>query len=161
MAAIPAAGAAQAPPAPPPAPDLTAEVAGLRQSVEELVALLRDYRADQQLELLMKRLELAGTQLVPVRQELAKVRGEKDLAAQEVERLETLRETFEQQRGDDEENEERWAMMLEQFEGQLRAAKDKVFALEQRQLTLEAEMAEERQKVDLLEDLIDRELGLR
>src|SRR5712675_1574548 len=82
-----AAVAQSAPATPAAAPTLQTEVANLDRSVQELLALLREYLGRQQTDLLFRRVELSLQRTSPLEQERREIRAHKAADEDELKRL--------------------------------------------------------------------------
>lgn len=156
-----------APPASPsPAESLEQEVRQLNRSVQELVALLRDYLARQDVDLLLKRVEIGLQKIGPLNQELASLRAQ-NLADEEQlgknRSALTAIQTREAEGGaspdpqvttDD-------ATRKVQLDAEIKRLRRRISATEQRIVEVEGKLAQEQRDLQQWETLIDRRLGQR
>jgi flagellar biosynthesis chaperone FliJ len=162
LALIPAAPAT-AQTATDPAPKLVKEVAALRKTLEEAVALLDRALAHQRTELLLKRLDLKERRVVPLESELRSARDALDASGNEVEQFEQMLDEAEQQiseeirDGADRENSES-RVLKQNLEQALAHVRRNLESDEDRVRRLEDELAERLEEIEILEDSLQERL---
>ena len=139
--------------------ELVEHVAGLQRSVDRLVDLLAYYLEHQEADLLLKRIELRERRLAPIEGELRKARREvvelntqldqlREMAAEE-ERL--LRETI---RDVDDDYSKQIRSQLAQLGRAISMEESRLEDLEMRVRDLEDELAEGREELEILDELL-------
>jgi hypothetical protein len=138
---------------------LVEEVAGLNRSLERLVVLLEGSLANQQVDLLLKRIDLKERRLAPLSAELREAEKSAVRAASEIRRIEEMRDQQERQisrdvrEGNDRPDTDARRMMQKieaTFEYQSSRAEDE----QARARRLEDELAEGREEIIILEELL-------
>jgi flagellar biosynthesis chaperone FliJ len=172
-AALTAAAAVAAPQAPadaPPSPSPADPAAGLQEvnrTLREIAALLREYLERQQIDHLMKRIELQHRSLAPLEDELRRQRAERDGVASEMKALSAhqalMRERLDEEevQGAAAEQQDDWRMQVRQIEVRLALETEKVGALDQRIADLEADLAGRQAEIRAWEEMLDEAMGLR
>ncbi len=149
-----------------PAPTIEGELARLNRTLERIVGLLERQVEGQQLELTMRRIEVASSLSRSLAEELRRAREQR--AAHEEERtrvqgrLASLAEAIE---SGDESVFGTSPAQLKQYTDQmgleLKLATDRIRDLDLRIAELENELASRRQEIRAWQDLVDRRLGGR
>jgi septum formation inhibitor MinC len=141
---------------------LQEQMADLNRSVQELVALLHQYLGNQQVDLLIKRVELGRQKASPLAQELRELRARRSADAERLAQLRTAQAAQGEQperTGTSEEEEREAAVRETMLEGELKLLKGRIAQADQRIAELENELMEEERNIRSWEALIDRRLG--
>ena len=158
-----AAARAQAAPQPSPAASgsLEQEVIQLDRSLQELVSLLREYLARQEVDLLLKRVALGLQKMGPLNQELESLRARKAADDEKLSQLRTARAALpvpDIQSGTNPEASEEGEIRRMQLDAEIARLKRRVSEADQRIMELENTLAEEQRELRQWEAEIDRRL---
>jgi len=152
-------------PSPSPTGSLEQEVTKLNRSVQELVALLREYLARQEVDLRLKRVELGLLKMGPLNQELTSLR-EKKSADEEL--LGQLRSTLTAlQASEAEDGTSLGGVVTDdatrkvRVEEEIKRLKRRMPETEQKIAEIESELAQEQRNLQLWETEVDRRLKQR
>jgi len=149
---------------PPSAPRaLEQEVLKLNGSLQELIALLREYLARQDVDLLLKRVEIGLQKIGPLDQELRSLREKKAADAEELSQLRTAMtalQALEPQDRTDSENPTD-AVRKIQMEGEIKRLGRRISDTEQRIIETENALVQEQQSLQQWEMEIDKRLRPR
>jgi len=141
------------------------ELARLNQTMREISDLMRTYIVRQEVDMIMKRIELHRRYLTPLEDELRKARAGKESAEDEIERMEVviaeLEEVIARDDSGDEQTANHLRMEKDRLAINLKQLKDRRWTLEQRIIELENELISRRHEIQDLEDIADEQLGLR
>lgn len=144
---------------------LQAELARINQSMAQLVALLRESMERQDLEIVLKRVELHHLALAPIHEELYSARATKLSLEEEQMRLQSVLDELEEQAGLGDSSvlpaldAEKQAMKRD-LEVQLKFLKGRVASAEQRVADLENELRDGQREIKTLEGILDERLRL-
>jgi chromosome segregation ATPase len=154
--------AAQAPPAAPADP-VAAELARLNATLEEIVTLLRRQGDNDELALVIKRVELAEARLAEAERRLAAAEGNRrslETEGTQIElRLKMMASEIEQRGGDVPAAEVE--AMTTAMEAELRRMRQRAGEVASEIAALEGEVATRRREVEEWKTLLDRRLGSR
>jgi len=150
-----------------PAAGSSAELARLNRSMQELVDLFAVYLERQQVELLMRRIELKTRRLTVQEEELQATRSHQESVEEELTMLKGMVERLEANARDSDETPgletsagDAERRMLEEVESRVELLEDKRWRLEQKALDLDSVIERQRREIDAWEEIVDRELGL-
>lgn len=164
---VPAAAALAAETAPEdPHRSVVRELAGLNRTLQQIQGVLERLLVQQELDLLMKRIDLKARRLAPLQSELRGIRGSIESTNGEMKRsgafkkqlqaeLERYRELRRDTNGSAEER------SLQDVESEIDLIEERLETLQRRQIEVEDELAARRQEIQFLEDALDERLGLR
>ncbi|HYU35488.1 MAG TPA: hypothetical protein VEW48_25320 [Thermoanaerobaculia bacterium] len=165
-----AGSAARAQPAPQSSPSsagtLEQEVAKLDRSVQELVALLREYLAHQDVDLLLKRVELGLQKMGPLNQELTSLQARQSADEEQLGQLQSALTALQARELQSEASPDPQvttddATRKIQMEAEIKRLKRRIAETEQRISEDENELTEEQRNVQQWESVIDKRLGQR
>ncbi|HEX3126008.1 MAG TPA: hypothetical protein VH394_01645 [Thermoanaerobaculia bacterium] len=139
---------------------LEQEVINLDRSLQELVSLLREVLARQEVDLLFKRVELGLQKMGPLNQELADLRSRKAEDDAKLSQFRTAMAALQVPDTSPEASEEGEVRRM-QLEAEIARLKRQTSESGQRIAELENALAEEQQDVERWEAEIDRRLGRR
>jgi chromosome segregation ATPase len=138
---------------------LVREVAGLNRSVERLVSMLSTYLDNQQVELLLKRIDLKERRIAPIADDLRDVESAVfDSKSQLMHMQDMLRDEEDRLRNeirdgvDQPDSETR--LMIEQYERAIQADTARLDGLDRRLRRLEDELAEGREEIAILDEML-------
>ena len=142
------------------------ELAGLNRTLQQIQGVLERLLVQQELDLLMKRIDLKARRLAPLQSELRGIRGSIESTNGEMKRsgafkkqlqaeLERYRELRRDTNGSAEER------SLQDVESEIDLIEERLETLQRRQIEVEDELAARRQEIQFLEDALDERLGLR
>jgi chromosome segregation ATPase len=138
---------------------LVQEVAGLNRSVQQMVNMLSAHLDYQQVELLLKRIELKERRIAPIAGDLREVEHAVfDAKNQLMHMQEMLRDEEDRLKNeirdgvDQPESETR--LMIEQYERAIEADTARLDGLERRMRRLEDELADGRDEIEILDDTL-------
>ena len=140
------------------APALIEDVAGIRQALDRLVDLLETVQRNQRVDLLLKRIELRERRLSPLERRLAGAQGDMDGIEAEQVHMESMRE--QQERELDEivregkETDEGIRRMLREVELMQTAMEARLFDAQARVRRFEDELAEGREEIEILDEIL-------
>jgi len=145
------------------APTLQMEVANLDRSVQELVALLREYLGRQQTDLLFKRVELSLQRTSPLEQERREIRAHKAADEEELKRLQAAVAAYLATVSQDAAKAENRAEAAEIViaEANIKRLKSRISQADQRLAELDSILLEEERNIRRWEASIDQRLGQR
>lgn len=154
-----------APPSPPPSSgSLEQEVRQLNRSVQELVVLLRDHLAHQDVDLLLKRVEIGLQKIAPLEQELKDLRARRVADEESLNQLRiamTMVQTLEQDGTGSTSDDTAQTARKVQLEAEVKRLRRRLSETEQRIVEVEGKLAQEQRDLQQWELLIDRRLGQR
>ena len=153
--------AATAPSAEPNVDGLQQELAGMRRSLDDIALLLAATLDQQQVAVLMTRMELKQRRMAPLEQLLQRTRDDRDGLRQERERMADMREIIREQAGDSEEEAEAMRSDMEHARRALERMDDRLATLDQRVIELEDDLARNLDDIAILEEMVDERLELR
>ena len=140
-----------------PAPELTE----LNRSLQEIAAVLRELLDAQQIDHLMKRVQLQRDSLAPLEEELRRTRSSREGTAEQIQEL-TAHQTFlEEVAQENPESIEDYRIESRQIELQIKVLAAKLEPLEQRIFDMENDLRGRQAEIRDWEDLLDDALGLR
>ena len=140
------------------APGLVDDVAGIRQALDRLVDLLETVQRNQRVDLLLKRIELRERRLSPLERRLAGAQGDMDGIEAEQVHMESMRE--QQERELDEivregkETDDGIRRMLREVELMQTAMEARLFDAQARVRRFEDELAEGREEIEILDEML-------
>lgn len=141
------------------APSLEGEVAGIRRALERLVSLLDAQRAQRDVEILLRRIELKERRLAPLQERLRASENEVNGLEDELRRMGTLKAEVDQRvdvairEGTDRpDSEDR--RMLSQIEPALKGLAEQMEIAAMRRRQAEDALAEAREEIEILDDLL-------
>lgn len=142
------------------------EMAGLNATLQQIQAVLDRLLIQQELDLLMKRIDLRSRRVAPMESELRGIKSSVRSTTEEIQHLELYREELEESAADRREQgleETGSAEEREQrdIESRLSVVTERLESLQRRQIEVENELAEQREEIQFLEDALDDRLGLR
>jgi len=143
---------------------LVDEVAGLRSSLDQLVALLGRVAEQQKVDLLLKRVELKERRLIPVASDLRSLEGDyqdqKVVVTRYQEMLRQMEDALSEEirRGVDQPDSES-RQMIPEFERELQIEIARIEELERRMRRLEDELADGRKEIAILDEQLRELLG--
>lgn len=140
------------------------ELIQLDRSLQELVSLLREVLARQEVDLLFRRVELGLQKMDPLNQELESLRARKAADDARLSQLRTVMAAFQAsdtQEGASPEASEEGEIQRMQLEAEVAQLKRRVSEADQRIVELENALAEEQRGLREWEAEIDRRLGRR
>ena len=145
------------------APGLQMEVANLDRSVQELLALLREYLGRQQTDLLFKRVELSLQRTSPLEQERREIRAHKAADEDELKRVQAAVAAYLATVSQDAAKAENRAEAAEIViaEANIKRLKSRISQADQRLAELDSILLEEERNVRRWEASIDQRLGQR
>lgn len=153
------------PSSPSPNGSLEQEVRQLNRSVQELVALLRDYLSHQDVDLLLKRVEIGLQKIAPLDQELKDLRVQKAADEESLNQMRiamTMFQTLEQDGAGSEASEDTAQIAQKvQLEAEVKRLRRRISETEQRIVEVEGKLTQEQRDLQQWETLIDRRLGQR
>ena len=160
MAWTPAPRAAEPSPADEGSAGLIAEVAGLNRSLDQLVKLLRSGVAHQKIDVMLRRIELKERRMAPLE---GRLRGTQDSILNlrsEVARFEQMKEHAEEELIDQEREGNEGAVnqsryMIHELEQALVSEGAKLEDLQLRVVQLENELADGRNEIAILDEMLD------
>ena len=140
------------------APALLEDVAGIRQALDRLVILLETLQHNQRVDLLLKRIELRERRLAPLERRLAGAQGDMEGIEAEQVHMESMRE--QQERELDEivregkETDDGIRRMLREVELMQTAMEARLFDAQARVRRFEDELAEGREEIEILDEML-------
>ena len=140
------------------APALIEDVAGIRQALDRLVILLETLQHNQRVDLLLKRIELRERRLAPLERRLAGAQGDMEGIEAEQVHMESMRE--QQERELDEivregkETDDGIRRMLREVELMQTAMEARLFDAQARVRRFEDELAEGREEIEILDEML-------
>ena len=141
---------------------LMEEVSGVNRSLQDLVALLREHLGSQEVELIMKRIELKTDQLAPLEDDLRDARSSRASLETEATQMKMILEQVDTRIEDDPAGGTPEDLrMKEELELQVKILEDRRWNLEQRILDYEQDLREGRERIKAWEELVDTRLDLR
>jgi chromosome segregation ATPase len=151
--------AQQSAPAEAPGQKLVQEVEGLNRSVEQMVIMLSAYLDNQRVELLLKRIELKERRIAPIADDLRDMEHAVfDAKNQLMHMHEMLRDEEERLREEIRDGADRpdseTRLMIEQFERAIQADTARLEGLERRMRRLEDELADGRDEIEILDEML-------
>jgi hypothetical protein len=152
-------------PPPVPAVSITDEVAELNQSVRELVTLLQKYIDRQQVELLLRRVEIGLQKIGPLEQELRDLRARRAADARELNYRRTQLAAREELESlgtpgvNSEEERKQQALLKVEIEADIKLFKGRISQADQRIVELENELARENRSIQNWEAVVDQRFG--
>lgn len=143
---------------------LLEEATQLNRTLAQIASLLQKHVESQDSELLIKRIELSGRRLIPMKERLRKANTElADLESQEADivgMLEAQKEEMARDGGAAEADPYQ-VMSMEQMERRVEAIPGKTQELAREIMELENDVAVHEEDLKILEEVIDARLGLR
>jgi len=144
-------------------PDLAREMAGVNRSLEQMAAMLERLLENQKTDLVLKRIEMRERRIAPLETELRERHGELVTSQAELDRLEDLKEDWNDRLREAARTDENAAIelrvMQQQFEQAHGKQNSRHLALEERVRQLEDELAEGREVIQDLEALLLERIG--
>jgi hypothetical protein len=139
------------------------EVANLDRSVQELLALLREYLGRQQTDLLFKRVELSLQRTGPLEQERREIRAHKVADEEELKRVQAAIAAYQATEPQDAAKPENRAEAAEIViaEASIKRLKGRISQANQRLAELDSTLLQEERNVQRWEASIDQRLGQR
>lgn len=140
---------------------LTREVAGIRGSLERIASLLDELASGQEIDLLLRRIELKERRLEAPSRELSRIRQDLDGAKAERQQLGAYLESLAEEVTRGQLSGEDVAALQaerEQIEGLVEAQLATIDSLEGRIPPLEDEIADVRDEIEVLEEMLDERL---
>ena len=140
------------------APALTEDVAGIHQALDRLVILLETVQRNQRVDLLLKRIELRERRLAPLERRLAGAQGDMEGIEAEQVHMESMRE--QQERELDEivregkQTDDGVRRMLREVELIQTAMEARLFDAQARVRRFEDELAEGREEIEILDEML-------
>ncbi len=142
------------------------ELAGLNRTLQQIQGVLERLLVQQELDLLMKRIDLKARRLAPLQLELRGVRSSIESTNEEMKRSGAFKKQLQadleryQELGRDTDSftKER---SLQDVESEIDLIEERLETLQRRQIEVEDELAAHRQEIQFLEDALDERLGLR
>ncbi len=160
-----AASAQPAPATPAAVATVPTEMANLNRSVQELLAVLREFLGRQQTDLLFKRIELALQKTGPLLQERRDVRAHRAADEEELGRLQSevaALKTSEPQDSTKPEKENRAeAAQIAMAEANTKRLKSRIAEADQHLAELDSTLLQEERNIQRWEALIDQQVGQR
>ncbi len=135
--------------------------------MREIADLLRRQLETSEGDVYLKRLELGRQKLAPTESELRSAKSRREGVEDEQKSLAAMLSNLEEQESDREDvlvpdgTEDQNARMQRELETHLERLRDKSWELDQKIITLENELARQKEDVEALEAWIDERLGLR
>ena len=138
---------------------LLVEIAGLNRSLDQLVVLLRAGLAHQKIDVLLKRIELKERRMAPLERRLGNVQDEILAIHSDLARFETMKERAEEELLDREREGNEGAMnesryMIHELEQAIVSERAKLEELERRVPLLENELADGRDEIAILDEML-------
>jgi chromosome segregation ATPase len=140
---------------------LQQELAGMRHSLDEIALLLAATLDQQQVAVLMTRMELKQRRMAPLEQLLQRTRDDRDGLRQERERMADMREIIREEAGDSAAEAEGVRLDLERVRREMERMDDRLASLDQRIIELEDDLASNQDDIAILEEMVDERLELR
>ncbi len=145
---------------------LEQELTQLNQTMREIAELMRTYIARQEVDMILKRIELHRRYLNPLEEELRRTRSTKENMEEEIERMSAMIIEMEEQIAREDSDgldpaDSPARQAIDRMELHLKLTKDRQWTLEQRVLSLENDLSSRRQEMEALEEIADEQLGLR
>lgn len=145
---------------------VAAEMAELNRTLQRIHAVLDRFLTQQELDLLMKRIELKARRLGPLQSELRDIENSIESAQDEMKRLRMFKEQterdIEEHRDHGKEAEaSSLGRLLRELEGNTELAEQRLEGLLQRRIEIEDDLATGREEIEFLEEALDDRLGLR
>ncbi len=163
--AVPLAVAAQAPQQHAPGAAvggaLQQELSGMRRSLDELVALVAATLDQQQMSVLMRRIELKQRGLQPLQTSLDRARRDREAMQEEHRELTGMEDMFRRNLDPDDPDSQNMRMQLQQMTQRIENLMESMESLDLRIIELEDDLADEQNDILILVDMVDERLGLR
>ncbi|MCP4659212.1 MAG: YbhB/YbcL family Raf kinase inhibitor-like protein [bacterium] len=145
---------------------LAQELTKLNQTMREITELMRTYIARQEVDMIMKRIELHRRYLTPLEEELRRAKSTQENVEEELERMSVIIAEMEEELERDDSDgldpaDGRAQQAVDRMELHLKLQKDRRWTLEQRIIELENDLTGRRQEMEALEEIADEQLGLR
>lgn len=137
------------------------EMAGMRRSLDEIAALLAAALEQQQVAVLMSRMELKQRRLEPLESGLARARRERDSLRQEHRELNDMRDIFRKEMEEQAETRQQAQRQLDQVARRLEQLEDRMRNLDQEIIEREDDLAANEEDIAILEEMVDERLSLR
>ncbi len=147
-----------------PAPELGADVAGIRSALDRLVVLMETVQHQQRVDLVLKRIELRERRLAPLEQRLQDAHSDVETMEGELVQMRAMREQFEAQLDelsktrDMDENERNQIREFERVEAAIEARTDEA---QLRVRRYEDELADGREEIEILDEMLLELLDLK
>ncbi len=139
-------------------PALAENVAGIRQALDRLVELLETVQRNQRVDLLLKRIELRERRLAPLQKRLAAAQGDVEGSQAERVRMRAMKEQQERQIDESaragSETDDIARLMLQEIEQVEAAMEARLEDAEARVRRFEDELAEGREEVEILDEIL-------
>ncbi len=147
-----------------PAPELGADVAGIRNALDRLVVLMETVQHQQRVDLVLKRIELRERRLAPLEQRLQDAQSEVDGLGDELVHMSVMKEQFESQLDElsktrDMDESER--NQIREFERVEAAIEARVEEAQLRVRRYEDELADGREEIEILDEMLLELLDLK
>jgi len=140
------------------APALIEDVAGIRQALDRLVDLLETVQHNQRVDLLLKRIELRERRLAPLEKRLAGAQGDVEGIEAEQVHMESMREQQERELDEmireGQETDDGVRRMLREVELMQTAMEARLFDAQARVRRFEDELAEGREEIEILDEIL-------
>jgi len=140
---------------------LTSELAGMRRSLHEISLLLSAALDQQEMSVLMTRIELKQRRLQPLEVSLRGARGSLESVKDERSHLTDMIEMMREEAGKDTPDAESLKPEVERGRKQLDRLAEREATLRQRIIELEDDLARNQEDIATLEEMVDERLGLR
>ena len=144
---------------------LLQEVSELNRSMKEIASLLRETLEHQQMNMLMKRLELKTRSLAPMEEELRRARSDHEGVSNNLKELQ-MHMQFVEEKIEEEEltavdpSESTWQMQQRQVDLQIEVLQERLKGVEEKMYEMENDLISRRNEILDWEDYLDEHLGL-